>query len=52
MIQVKNLWVDLGDFLLSPEGMAIMETNGQPPIIPGVTNDKSKLPDRLKKYVE
>jgi len=41
-------WVD---FLLSSEGMAIMERNGQPPVIPAVTNDKSKLPEALKKYV-
>jgi len=41
-------WVD---FLLSSEGMAIMEANGQPPIIPAVTNDKSKLPEQLREYV-
>ena len=41
-------WVS---FLLSPQGMAIMEVNGQPPIIPALTNDKSKLPDELKRYV-
>jgi molybdate/tungstate transport system substrate-binding protein len=41
-------WVD---FLLSSNGMAIMEANGQPPIIPAVTNDKSNLPDELRKYV-
>jgi len=41
-------WID---FLLSSNGMAIMEANGQPPIIPAVTNDKSKLPDELRKYV-
>jgi len=41
-------WVD---FLLSEKGMAIMEANGQPPITPGVTNDKSKLPEELRKYV-
>jgi len=41
-------WID---FLLSSDGMAIMEANGQPPIIPAVTTDKSKLPDELRKYV-
>lgn len=41
-------WVD---FLLSPKGTAIMEANGQPPVVPAVTNDKSKLPDKLRKYV-
>jgi len=35
-------------FLLGPEGMAIMEANGQPPITLGITNDKSKLPAELK----
>jgi len=41
-------WVD---FLLSEQGMDIMEANYQTPIIPAVTNDMSKLPDELKKYV-
>jgi len=41
-------WVS---FLLSSDGMAILEANGQPPIIPAVTNDKGKLPDELRKYV-
>jgi molybdate/tungstate transport system substrate-binding protein len=39
-------------FLLSDEGMAIMEANFQTPIIPAITNDKSKLPEELVKYVE
>jgi molybdate/tungstate transport system substrate-binding protein len=42
-------WVD---FLLSDQGMSIMEANFQTPIIPAKTNDKSLLPDALKKYVE
>jgi molybdate/tungstate transport system substrate-binding protein len=42
-------WVD---FLLSDQGMAIMEANFQTPIIPAKTNDASLLPDTLKKYVE
>ncbi|MDH5695745.1 MAG: tungstate ABC transporter substrate-binding protein WtpA [Dehalococcoidia bacterium] len=46
--EIAIAWVD---FLLSSEGRAIMEANGQPPITPA-TNDKSKLPDRLKKYIE
>jgi molybdate/tungstate transport system substrate-binding protein len=41
-------WVDL---LLSDEGMAIMEANFQTPIIPAKTNDVSKLPEQLQKYV-
>ena len=46
--EIATAWVD---FLLSDEGMTIVEANGQPPIIPAVTNDKSKLPDKLRKYV-
>jgi molybdate/tungstate transport system substrate-binding protein len=42
-------WVD---FLLSDQGMAIMEANFQTPIIPAKTNDATLLPDALKKYVE
>ena len=41
-------WID---FLLSSDGMAIMEANYQTPIIPAKTNDASKLPDELKEYV-
>jgi len=41
-------WVD---FLLGEEGMTIMEANGQPPVSPGKTDDASKLPEALKKYV-
>jgi len=41
-------WVD---FLLSSEGMSIMEANGQPPVIPAITNDKGKLPEQLREYV-
>jgi molybdate/tungstate transport system substrate-binding protein len=42
-------WVD---FLLSDKGMSIMEENFQTPIIPAKTNDVSKLPESLKKYIE
>lgn len=42
-------WVD---FLLSDKGMAIMAANGQRPIKPVVTNDESKLPEQLKKYIK
>jgi len=41
-------WVD---FLLSEQGMDIIEANYQTPIIPAKTNDKSKLPNELRKYV-
>jgi molybdate/tungstate transport system substrate-binding protein len=42
-------WVD---FLLSDKGMDIMAANYQTPIIPAKTNDASKLPESLKKYVK
>jgi molybdate/tungstate transport system substrate-binding protein len=47
-----NLAIAWIDFLLSPEGMAIMEDNGQPPIFPAVTDNADNLPEELKKYVE
>ncbi len=37
---------------MGPEGVKIMEANGQPSVIPAITNDASKLPESLKKYVE
>jgi len=40
------------EFLLSDKGMAIMEANRQRPIKPAVTNDESKLPEQLKKYIK
>jgi len=46
--EIAIAWID---FLLSPQGRAIMEASGQPPITPA-TNDKSKLPDRLTSYIE
>lgn len=42
-------WVD---FLLSDKGMDIMAANYQTPIIPAKTNDASKLPESLSKYVK
>jgi len=48
-IELAVAWVD---FLLSPDGVAIMEANGQPPITPAVTDNIDALPEELKKYVE
>jgi molybdate/tungstate transport system substrate-binding protein len=47
--EIAITWVD---FLLSDQGMGIMEANFQTPIIPAKTNDASKLPESLRKYVE
>jgi len=47
---------DLGiawiDYLLSDKGNAIMEANGQPPVVPAQTNDRSKVPEPLQKYLD
>jgi molybdate/tungstate transport system substrate-binding protein len=48
-MDIALAWVD---FLMGPEGVKIMEANGQPSVMPAITNDASKLPEVLKKYVE
>ncbi len=48
-MELAIAWVD---FLLGPDGVAIMEANGQPAIVPAMTNDAGKLPKALKEYVE
>jgi molybdate/tungstate transport system substrate-binding protein len=48
-MELAIAWID---FLLSSEGVAIMEANGQPPIVPAVTDNVENLPEELKKYVE
>ena len=45
--EIAIAWIK---FLLSAKGMAIMEANGQPPIIPAITNDLQKLPVELRSY--
>jgi len=39
-------------FLLGPEGPAIMEMQGQPPIVPPVAGDRDALPSALRPLVE
>jgi molybdate/tungstate transport system substrate-binding protein len=48
-MELALAWVD---FLMGSEGVSIMEANGQPAVVPAITNDASKLPETLKKYVE
>jgi len=48
----QELAISWVEFLLSDQGMAIMEANGQRPIKPATTNDISKLPEALKRFVE
>jgi len=47
--QLAIAWLD---FLLSDQGTTIFESQGQPPVIPAVASDKSKLPEELVKYVK
>jgi molybdate/tungstate transport system substrate-binding protein len=43
-----DLALEFVKFLLGPEGQAIMEQQGQPPIVPPVSADLDKLPDGLQ----
>lgn len=46
-----DLAVEFVRFLLGPEGQAIMDEYGQPPIVPAITSDVDSLPDVLKDMV-
>lgn len=46
----KEHALKFADFLLSEKGMSIMEKNGQPSIIPTMTNSFDQIPEGLKKY--
>jgi molybdate/tungstate transport system substrate-binding protein len=46
-----DLALEFVKFLLGPEGQAIMEGQGQPPIVPAVAGDVDKVPDELKDMV-
>ncbi|MEA3309905.1 MAG: tungstate ABC transporter substrate-binding protein WtpA [Chloroflexota bacterium] len=39
-------------FLLGPEGQAIMEAQGQPPIVPPVSDNRESLPETLQTVVK
>lgn len=39
------------EFLLGPQGQAIMENCGQPPIVPALASDPDKLPQGLRELV-
>ncbi len=46
----KELAIKFMDFFLSKAGMAIMEKNGQPSLIPSKSETYQYIPDKLKKY--
>jgi molybdate/tungstate transport system substrate-binding protein len=46
-----DLALEFVKFLLGPEGQAIMEQQGQPPIVPPVADDKDALPAELAALV-
>lgn len=47
-----ELAIEFVQFLLGPEGQAIMEEQGQPPIVPAVSANMDKLPGKIKDMVE
>jgi molybdate/tungstate transport system substrate-binding protein len=47
-----ELALEFVKFLLGPEGQAIMEAQGQPPIIPPVAGDLASVPDALRGLVD
>jgi molybdate/tungstate transport system substrate-binding protein len=42
-----ELGVDFVEFLLGEEGQNVFNENGQPPIVPAITNDLNKVPAKL-----
>ena len=46
-----ELALEFVKFLLGPEGQAIMEAQGQPPIVPPVADDLTSVPDALRSMV-
>jgi molybdate/tungstate transport system substrate-binding protein len=47
--QLAIAWIDV---LLSEKGTAIFEAQGQPPVVPAIASDKTKIPEELVKYVK
>ncbi len=48
----KELAIAWLDLMLSDVGTGIMETNGQPPVTPAVTDNKDSVPEQLHKYLK
>lgn len=45
-----ELAISFLQFLLGPEGQAIMADCGQPPIVPAIASDRDRLPEELKQF--
>jgi molybdate/tungstate transport system substrate-binding protein len=39
------------EYIINEFGQTVFNNNGQPPVVPAVTNDISKIPESLKTYV-
>ncbi|MFQ6056274.1 MAG: tungstate ABC transporter substrate-binding protein WtpA [Methanosarcinales archaeon] len=46
-----DIAADFVRFVLSADGQKIMQDNGQPPIVPAITNDINKVPENIKSLV-
>ncbi len=47
----NDLAVEFVKLVISEEGQQIFIDNGQPPIVPAVSNDINVVPDELKEYL-
>ena len=48
----KKEAIDFVSFMLSPDGMAIFKKNGQEPIVPFLTEQQGKVPEKLLQYLK
>ncbi|UCD75050.1 MAG: substrate-binding domain-containing protein [Phycisphaerales bacterium] len=48
----RDLAVSYVELLLSPEGRAVMERNGQSPMVPAITRELDELPESLRRYCQ
>jgi molybdate/tungstate transport system substrate-binding protein len=46
-----TLAAEFVEYIINDFGQTVFNNNGQPPVIPAVTNDISKIPESLKTYV-
>jgi molybdate/tungstate transport system substrate-binding protein len=46
-----ELAAEFVEYIINESGQTVFNNNGQPPVVPAVTNDISKIPENLKTYV-